>query len=117
MQIPMELKPALWGAVGGAAALAIVGFSWGGWVTGTTAETNSRHRSEKAVVTVLAPICVEQFRAATNAGPNLEALRKVSSWQQGTFVADGGWATMPGSKTPVSEVASACAELLRATKT
>jgi hypothetical protein len=112
----MEFKPAMWGAIGGAAALAIVGFSWGGWVTANTSEANSKLRSEKAVVAVLAPICVEQFRAATNAGQNLEALRKVSSWQQGTFVSDGGWATMPGSKTPVSEVASACAELLRATQ-
>jgi hypothetical protein len=117
MQIPMELKPAFWGAVGGAAALAIVGFSWGGWVTANTADTNAKQRSEKAVVAALAPICVEQFRANTNASANLEALRKVSSWQQGAFVSDGGWATMPGSKAPVSEVASACAELLRATQT
>ena len=58
MQIPMELKPAFWGAVGGAAALAIVGFSWGGWVTANTADTNAKQRSEKAVVAALAPICV-----------------------------------------------------------
>ena len=34
MQAPAQLKPALWGAVGGAIALAIVGFTWGGWMTG-----------------------------------------------------------------------------------
>ena len=33
MNVPSYLKPALTGAVIGAAALAIVGFSWGGWVT------------------------------------------------------------------------------------
>jgi hypothetical protein len=38
MQIPAEVKPACWGAVGGAVALAIVGFMWGGWVTGGKAE-------------------------------------------------------------------------------
>ena len=32
------VKPALWGAAAGAIALAIVGFNWGGWVTGGTAE-------------------------------------------------------------------------------
>jgi hypothetical protein len=116
MKIPMEVKPAIWGAIGGAAALAIVGFSWGGWVTGGASEANAKQRSDRAVVTALAPICVEQFRQHANAGQNLEALRKTSTWQQGTYIAEGGWATMPGSKTPVTEVASACAELLRATQ-
>ena len=82
--------------------LAILGFSWGGWVTANTSEAAAKQRSERAVVTALAPICVEQFRAATNAPQNLEALRKASSWQQGTFIADGGWATMPGSKAASS---------------
>ena len=39
MQLPDELQPALWGALCGAAAVAIVGFSWGGWVTSSTSET------------------------------------------------------------------------------
>lgn len=116
MKVPMELKPACWGAIGGAAALAIIGFSWGGWVTGGTAEEKAKQRSEKAVVTALAPICVEQFRANANASQNLDALRKVSTWQQGSFVEKGGWATMPGSTSADTQVASACAELLRATK-
>lgn len=30
MNIPIEAKPALWSAVGGAAGLAILGFNWGG---------------------------------------------------------------------------------------
>ena len=34
MQSPEWLKPALYGAACGAIALATVGFSWGGWVTG-----------------------------------------------------------------------------------
>lgn len=38
MAAPEWLKPGLFGAGIGAVALAIVGFSWGGWVTGGTAE-------------------------------------------------------------------------------
>ena len=38
MNVPPELKPACWGAVIGAIALAVIGFSWGGWVTGATAD-------------------------------------------------------------------------------
>ena len=38
MQVNWEtIKPALWGAVGGGIVLAIIGFAWAGWVTGSTA--------------------------------------------------------------------------------
>ena len=64
MEISSETKaavrPALWGAVAGAIALAIVGFSWGGWVTGGTAETLARNSAATAVVAALTPICVEK---------------------------------------------------------
>ena len=39
MKTPEWLKPGLYGAACGAAALAGIGFSWGGWVTGGTART------------------------------------------------------------------------------
>src|SRR4051794_19146082 len=114
MQVPSELKPACWGAVGGAVALAIVGFSWGGWVTGATADAQAKQRADRAVVAALTPICVDKFRQQADAATNLVELKKVSTWQQGTFVAKGGWATMPGSGAADSAVASACAEILRA---
>ncbi len=39
MQVNWEkIKPALWSAVGGGILLAIIGFAWGGWVTGSTAQ-------------------------------------------------------------------------------
>jgi hypothetical protein len=114
MQVPSELKPACWGAVGGAVALAIVGFSWGGWVTGATADAQAKQRADRAVVAALTPICVDKFRQQADAATNLVELKKVSTWQQGTFVAKGGWATMPGSAAADSAVASACAEILRA---
>src|SRR3954463_8421407 len=113
MQVPSELKPACWGAVGGAIALAIVGFSWGGWVTGATAEAQAKQRADRAVVTALTPICVDKFRQQANAAATLAELKKVSTWQQGSFVEKGGWATMPGSSSADASVASACAEILR----
>jgi hypothetical protein len=116
MQIPPELKPASWGAAGGAIALAIVGFTWGGWVTGGTAELKAKQRAEQAVVTALAPVCADKFRQQADAGANLVALQKVNSWQQGSFIEKGGWATMPGSTSPDSAVARACADMLGQTK-
>lgn len=112
MKLPAELKPACWGAVGGAVALAIIGFSWGGWVTGTTAETNARERAAAAVVTVLAPICAEKFRQTDDAAQQLVDLKKVRSWEQSTFIEKGGWATMPGMDQPAPGVANKCAQIL-----
>jgi hypothetical protein len=114
MKIPVETKPALWGIVGGAIALAIVGFSWGGWVTGGKAEAEATQRANNAVVVALAPVCVERFRGTADVTANLAALKKVDSWAQGEFVEKGGWATVPGSNTPaqVSAIAKACASLL-----
>ena len=94
--------------------MAIVGFTWGGWVTGGRAETDATQRANGAVVSALAPVCVEKFQRTADAPVNLIALKKVDSWSQGDFVEKGGWATMPGSHTPeqVSAVAKACALLL-----
>jgi pimeloyl-ACP methyl ester carboxylesterase len=114
MKLPVETKPALWGIVGGAIAAAIVGFSWGGWVTASTASANATQRADAAVVVALAPVCVERFQRATDVSANLAALTKVDSWSRGDFIEKGGWATIPGSKATesVSGVAKACALLL-----
>jgi hypothetical protein len=114
MQIPIEAKPALWGMAGGAVALAIVGFNWGGWITGGKAESAAQMRVDDAVVGVLAPVCVEKFQGAAEAPANLVALKKVDTWSQGEFVEKGGWAAVPGkhSSERLSAVAKACAVLL-----
>jgi len=116
MQIPVETKPALWGIAGGALAMAIVGFTWGGWVTGSKAEAQASQRAEAAVVSVLAPICADKFHHASDAAANSAALKKADAWSQGDFVEKGGWATMPGpapaNSDQVSAVAKACATLL-----
>jgi hypothetical protein len=60
MQLPTWLKPALLGAGAGAIALAIVGFSWGGWVTGGSAKDMATKQSNVAVAAALTPYCVER---------------------------------------------------------
>jgi hypothetical protein len=117
MKIPVQAAPALWGAVGGAVVLAIVGFTWFGWVTGGTAEKLAKERTESALVAALTPICVDNFRQSAEAAKNSEALKKISYyWEKGSFVEKGGWATFPGSDTPNSAVARACAEALEKNK-
>ena len=113
MQVPSETKPAFWGAVGGAAVLAFVGFTWGGWTTAGTANKLADERADSAVVAILAPICVEKFQQSGDAVANLAALRKISStWEQGNFIEKGGWATRPGATSADYVLARACAEKL-----
>jgi len=98
-------------AVGGLAAI-VIGFTWGGWVTGGTAKEMEKKSATSAVVAVLAPICADKFKQASGVTANLAGLKKANSWQQDTFIADGGWATFPGQKAPEPGVAQACANLL-----
>ena len=117
MTFSMKLSPSvervLWGAAGGAIALAGIGFSFGGWMTGGKAAEMAQRQSERAVIAVLAPICADKFRHADNAAANLVSLNAINySWEKGTFVAQGGWATFPGKDEPRTEVAQACAEIL-----
>lgn len=114
MKIPVETKPAIWGAIVGAFAATVIGFAWGGWVTGARADADATQRATAAVVAALAPVCVERFQRATDVAGNLAALKNTSSWMQGEFVQKGGWALTPGSKPydQLSAVANACAVIL-----
>jgi hypothetical protein len=112
MKFPPSLKPGIWGAVIGAVAISVVGFSSFGWTLGTTAERMARERAQTAVVGVLAPICVEKFQHQADASTKLIEFNKVSSWDRRSIIEKGGWATAPGSDTANSAVVSACAEQL-----
>ena len=108
------IKPALYGAFGGAIALAIVGFGWGGWVMGSTADARAKTSSQTAVVAALAPICASQFRQTPDAAAQQAVLVTKGSWEQKKLVEAGGWAKMPGSTdTDVpSGLAQACDDLI-----
>jgi hypothetical protein len=114
MSIPTWTKPAVWGGVCGAIAVIIVGFSWGGWMLGGTAERMAVQRSDAAVVAGLVPLCVDRFRHDADAATRLTQLRQTSTWQRREFVERGGWATTPGTERPNGMVALACAERLTA---
>jgi len=108
-----SLKPGIWGAVIGAAAISVIGFSSFGWTLGSTAERMAKERTQTAVVDVLAPICVEKFKHQTDAATKFIEFEKVSSsWDRRSFIEKGGWATMAGTDAPNSAVVTACAERL-----
>jgi hypothetical protein len=123
MQVPSilqgeSLKRLLQGIVIGAVASMVIGFSWGGWMTGGTAVKLADERANTAVVAALTPICVEKFLQNSDAKANLAVLQQISSnWGQGDYLEKGGWATRPGASSPDYQLARACAEKLAQAKT
>ena len=111
-----SLTRLLQGAAAGAVATLVIGFYWGGWVTGGSAKDMVQRSSTSAVVTALSPICVDKFQRSAEAATNMVELKKVSSYQQGSFIEKGGWATLPGSERADSAVAQACANMLSSLK-
>ena len=116
MRVPQWVKPGVWGAVLGAVAMMIIGFSWWGWTLSSTAEQMAKERATAAVVALLTPICVESFMKQPDAMAKLTEFQQTASWRQTEFVEKGGWATASGSTTPDSAVARACANQLVRTK-
>jgi hypothetical protein len=110
MQTPEWLKPGLYGAACGAIALAIVGFSWGGWVTGGKASNMASEQARTDVVAALSLICIEQAKSDPHMTDRIAALKAVSSYNRGDLVMKNGWATMPGTTEANRQVANACAE-------
>jgi alpha/beta superfamily hydrolase len=114
MQSPEWLKPGLYGAACGAVALAVIGFSWGGWVTGGTARTMAADQSKAEVVTALSLICVDQSKRDPQLAERVAAIKTASSWNRGDLVMKNGWATMPGTTEGNSQVAKDCADKIAA---
>jgi hypothetical protein len=116
MQTPTWLKPAIMGAIAGGIATMIVGFNYGGWYLGSSAETLAQKKSDAAVVAALVPVCVSQSQADPEGVTKLKAFSAIkSSYDQRDFVLKAGWATMPKADAPNQDLASACAEVLAKT--
>jgi hypothetical protein len=110
------VKATVWGAMGGAIGLAVVGFGWVGWKTSTSADLIAKIRSEAAVVSALAPICANQFRQVPDAAAQQAALAAKSSWERRQLVEASPWARMPGSTEVADDVANACVGLILSLK-
>jgi hypothetical protein len=101
-----RVKFGVWGLVCGAVIAMIIGFAWGGWTTGGT----SRQRTEEAVLSTRAAICVAQFINDPNYKVKLKELKVVDSWDRSAFIEKGGWDKMPGEQKASATVSRACAD-------
>jgi hypothetical protein len=95
-----------WACVGSAVVATIVGFSWGGWVTGGSARQMAEDSAAQARQELSAVVCVDRFMAAPDARVQLTALKDISSsYAQGKFVEEGGWAIIvPAGPTTDNKV-------------
>jgi hypothetical protein len=84
-----SLTRLLQGAAVGAVATIFIGFNWGGWSLGSTADKMAKDHSELAVVAALAPVCADKFRAQPDAAAKTIALSKVDSWKTSRRVPQG----------------------------
>ncbi len=114
MNLPSWTKPGLLGVGVGAVAVAIIGFSWGGWVTGGTATAMAAEKARQDVVTTLVPFCLDRSQADPQETKWMADLKKASAYQRTGILMEAGWATMPGMDEPDRDLAKACAETLSA---
>ena len=101
-----------WSCAASVALTLIVGFNWGGWVTGGTAKEMVENATEQGRAQLAATVCVERFTTAPDAQVQLAALKSADYWKREGIVTAGGWATLAGMKEPVSDAAEVCAERL-----
>jgi hypothetical protein len=102
-----SLKRLLQGAAVGAVTTIFVGFFWGGWSLGSTADKIAKAQSDLAVVTALAPVCADKFRALPDAEAKKVTLSKLDSWKRREEFPKE-LVTLPGESYPSSGLADAC---------
>jgi len=111
-EIQITKTAAFWSGLAAIALILVIGFTWGGWVTGKTAQALATTSTKAAVTARLAPICVAQFQQDPDKAQKLVALKALSSYKRSDYAGEQGWATMPGEAAPDRTVAAACANLL-----
>ena len=106
------LKPAMYGVACGAIAVAIVGFQWGGWVTGGRANLMASTAAEAAVVEVLTPLCLDMAKRDPDYAAKLAEMKKAVSYNRSDLIVKAGWGTKLGNVETNKVVDRTCADKL-----
>lgn len=101
-----------WSCAACIVATIVIGFAWGGWVTGGTATRMAAAAAEGGRAQLAAATCVVRFHHGPDAAAQLAALKKAESYDRGSMISKDGWVTMPGDASPVSGAADICVEKL-----
>ncbi|WP_191058897.1 hypothetical protein [Geminicoccus harenae] len=113
-----EFRPSktawFWSCVGSSVATIVVGFWFGGWVTGGTATEMTEDAAHASRAQLAADVCVNRFTSAPDFGVQLATLKDTSSYQRDNLIEDAGWTKLGGMDEPVEDAARLCAETLAA---
>ena|SRR5260221_9475468 len=112
MNIPVWVKPTLWGVVLGAFVMSTFGFSAMGWLSASDAERVAKDRAEIAVVAALVPFCVVKAQQDPDANKLVKLRAEQSSSTRSQLVSDSGWANLNGPATPDWAIVRDCSEKL-----
>ena len=113
-----EFKPTktlwFWSCVACAVLTMIVGFTFGGWVTGGTAKEMAQTAADEARAKLVASVCVEKFTTSSGFAVKLAKFKETNSWERPDMLEEGGWVTLAGMKEPLDDAADICSDKLAA---
>lgn len=102
------LKPSIYGALGGSVLTMVLGFSWGGWVTGGSAQALAIAEAKSAVIAALVPVCLDRAQTDADRSAKLTMISEAPIYQRRDKLMEAGWATGPGTEAPNRDLAQAC---------
>ncbi len=108
MTFPEWTKPGLYGALAGAIAVSIIGFTWGGWMTGDSAKTMAKETASQEVTLAMVPVCLNLSASDPTRTEKLANLQDLSGFGRRNAMMETGWATRPGADAPDRDLADAC---------
>ena len=108
MTFPEWTKPGIYGALGGAIAVSILGFTWGGWVTNGNAQTMAQNLATDEVTMAMVPVCLSISAVDPERAEKLVMLQDLTGFGRRNAMMETGWATRPGSDKPDRKLADAC---------
>lgn len=108
VKLPEWTGPAIWGAIAGAIALALLGFNWGGWVTNSKAIEMSQKASRSSVAEALTPYCVLASETDPLSADIMANLDKSTVYSRPGILEKAGWATPLGTEKPNNALARTC---------
>jgi hypothetical protein len=76
----------LWSCAACIVATIVVGFAWGGWVTGGTATRMASDAADGAQARLVSASCVIRFNQGSDAVAQLAALKKANSYERGDMI-------------------------------
>ncbi len=110
VNFPVWTKPGIYGAIVGGVIVSIVGFSAGGWMTGSKANEMARSMADDQVIAALVPVCHNSAAADPDREAKTATIMQSVGYSRYKAVMEAGWATPPGSDSPDVNLARACVE-------